>query len=136
MRQFSLWSVVVLLGMIALIVFGMSSYNESAANKYYAQGQARSMIIEAQSQARLDSAQANAVNLATMLPYVVLGVVVVFGSAGLVLAVVILRQQPGGVTRIERIERVILLSPGQSRHQMWQTLSDSVERPVMIEAGK
>ncbi len=124
---------VILLGMIALIVLLLSSYNESAANKYYAQGQARAMIIEAQAQARLDSAQASAVNSAAMLPYVVLGVAIVFGSAGLVLAVVILRQQSVGITRIERI---ILLPSGQSRHQMWQTLSESVEHPLMIEAGK
>lgn len=130
MKQFLSWSVV-LLGMIALIVLLLSSYNESAANKYYAQGQARAMIIEAQ--ARLDSAQASAVNSAVMLPYVVLGVAIVFGSAGLVLAVVILRQQPGGVTRIERI---ILLPSGQSHHQMWQILSDNIEHPAMIEVRK
>lgn len=132
MKQFLSWSVV-LLGMIALIVLLLSSYNESAANKYYAQGQARAMIIEAQAQARLDSAQASAVNSAVMLPYVVLGVAIVFGSAGLVLAVVILRQQPGGVTRIERI---ILLPSGQSHHQMWQILSDNIEHPAMIEVRK
>ena len=132
MKQLLSW-LIVILGLIALITFGLSALNESAANKAYAKGQARAMVIEAQAQARLDSAQANAINQAANLPYLILALITVFGSAILVLAVVILRQQQTSIpTRIEReilIEtRIIFLPAGQNRRQMWQTLSDNQQK--------
>lgn len=115
MKEFSLW-LVVILGLIALIIFGLSSYNESAASKAYAQGQARAMIIEAQSQARQDTAMA-------LMPYVVIGLIAVFGGAIVILAVVIMRQQEK--PRIET--RYIVLLPYGNKREAYQLLSDNVK---------
>lgn len=116
-------NVILLFGLLAYI---MTGYNESAASKAYAQGQARAMIIEAQGQARLDSAQANAVNLASTLPYVILGIVVVFGAVILVSAVAMFRQVAS--PKIERIEtRYVLMLPSGSKRQMYQRLGDGIK---------
>lgn len=122
MKDFFAW-LVVILGLILLILFALTNYNESAASKDYAQGQARAMIIEAQSQARQDFA-------VIALPYVSIAVVTVFGGAILILAVVILRQKRDAkvIERIEtRIEtRYILLLPQGSKREVYKLLSDRV----------
>lgn len=125
MRDLFLWIIVIVLSG-GFILYAVSKYNDSAASKAYAKGQARAMILEAQGQSRLDSAQANAVNLASMLPYMIVGLVAVFGGAIIILAVVIMRQQ--SEARIERIETryVLLLPQGGSRREMYQLLSDNV----------
>jgi len=65
-----------------LILFGVAYYNQTRADRATAEAQARSAIIAAQGQARLDTATANAITLAAMLPYAILGLSAMF-SAGL-----------------------------------------------------
>jgi len=111
------------LGLVIIILYGLTAYNEAAANKVYAQGQARAIILEAQGQARLDAAQAGVVTLAAMLPYAVLGlsVLVVFGELAFLL---ILKQSAAPVQHIET-RTIILLQPGQSRRQLYRALSQT-----------
>ena len=111
MKELFLW-LIVILGLIALLLYAGTKFNESAADKYYAQGRARAMIIEAQGQARLDTTTA-------LMPYLTLGLIAIFGSAILILAVVILREK----RPVERIEtRYIILLPQGSKRQMYQAL--------------
>ena len=60
MKQLLLW-LMVILSVIILLTAGLSNLNESIAQREYARGQARAMVIQAQGQARLDAAQANAI---------------------------------------------------------------------------
>lgn len=125
---------VAILGLVALIIFGLDNYNQSAASKAYARGQARAMILEAQGQARLDAAQANAVNMSAALPYVIIGVVAVFGGVILILAVVILNQQQQHIERIET-KYVMMLPAGISRRETYQLLSGNAESIRIISAN-
>jgi len=131
-KQFLLW-LIVILGLVSLILYASTAYNEAAANKYYAQGQARAMVIAAQGQARLDAAQAGAVTLAAMLPYAVLGlsVLVTFGGLALLL---VLKQAAAPVQRVIKIETrtIILLQPGQSRRQVWRALGGGGQGKVLL----
>lgn len=124
MKDLFLW-LIVLIGTVALLAYAGSKFNESAASKAYAQGQARAMVIEAQSQARQD--------LATIaLPYVAIALVTVFGGAMLVLAVVIMRQGQKQETKI--IETRILILPQMgSKRQMYEMLSRANEVKLLKE---
>lgn len=115
MKQLFLWLIVVL-GLIALLMFGLSSLNEAQANKIYARGQARAMVIEAQGQARLDSAQAQAVISASMFPYLALTVASIFGA---VLVTVLVTRQP---IQNERIV-VLMLPEGHSKREAFEMIS-------------
>ncbi len=115
-----------------LLVYGLDNLAQSQADLAYQQGQARAMVIEAQGQARLDSAQATAITSAAMLPWVVLFCVSV---VAIVCVVFLLRQPPAGAVGPRLIERqtVLLLQPGQSRRVLWQTLAevDNEQLPLL-----
>ncbi len=128
MKQAILW-IIVIVGLVAVVLYGLSSLNESAANKAYAQGQARAMIIEAQGQSRLDSAQAAAITASANIPYVVLALALasMFGSACLVVAIIAIQRQ-SSQTRIERIEtRTVFVLGVGSRRDLWRQLSDNAK---------
>ncbi len=123
MKQLILWSIVVL-GFVALMMFGLAQVREAAAQYEYAQaarvrayGEAQALIINAQTESRLHAAQAAIITQAANLPYVVLGMVVVFGSIALYLVVASPR-------RVEHIEAriIFVLEPGDSRKEMWQRI--------------
>ena len=115
-----MWALIIVIiagGVIAVaLVFGFDSLAQSRADLEYQKGQARALVIEAQGQSRLDSAQAVAVTSAAMMPWLV-----VFGvGAMFILALVYLRSQPQTPQQAQRyqpmiIERqVLLLPPGQA----------------------
>ena len=119
MKQLFLW-LIVILGLVMLIIYGLTAYNEAAAHKAYAQGQARAMVIAAQGQARLDAAQANAINQGAMLPYVVLGLSVLIVCGGITVLLILKQAAPPAQHIIEIETRtIILLQPGQSRSPLF-----------------
>lgn len=130
MKIFS-W-LLVTLALIILILFGCAQLNQTAANKTIAlaevtraRGEAQSLIIQAQGQARLDSAQATATTQAANLPYLALGIASIFGVCVLALAVVLMHQNRVSIRQIERIEtRIIFLPTATSRRDLWRLVSD------------
>ncbi len=134
MKQLILWSIVVL-GFVALMMFGLAQAREAAAQYEYAQaarvrayGEAQTMIINAQAESRLHAAQAAIITQAANLPYVVLGMVVVFGSIALYLVVASPRQIEHIETRI-----IFVLEPGDSRKEMWQRIGRARVTPSLVE---
>ena len=132
MKHLFLWLIVVL-GLVALLMFGLAQAREAAARHEYARaaaararGEAQAMIINAQAESRLHTQAAN-------LPYVILGVVAIFGSVILYLVVA----RPTAPQYIERSEtRIILVvEPGNSRRVMWRRLSQ-VSDEVQLLADK
>lgn len=123
MRQLFLWSIIVL-GFVGLMMFGLAQAREAATQYEYAQaarvrayGEAQAIIINAQAESRLHAAQAATITQAANLPYVVLGLAVIFGSAMLYLVVARLTQIERAETRI-----ILVLEPQNSRKEMWQQL--------------
>jgi len=123
MKQLFLWSIVVL-GFVGLAMFGLAQAREAAAQYEYAQaarvrahGEARAMIINAQAESRLHAAQAATITQAANLPYMVLGVAVIFGSVLFYLVVA----RPTSPQQIETCI-IFFLEPGNSRKEMWQKL--------------
>ncbi len=110
---------VVILATVAAILFALDQVNQSAAERAYAQA----AVIRAQSQARLDATSAH-------LPYVIIGVSMIFGSALVVLGVAILQQghvRSNEALHYPLIERqvIIVIAPAdQPRGQMWRQISD------------
>lgn len=128
MKQILSW-LVVLVGLAILVMLALSNLNESRANKYQSQatferakGESRAIILEAQGQSRLDSAQASAVNLGAMLPYMIIGIAAVFVSLCLVVVVYLSRPNQHTI-QPKVIERVIVFLPATSRREMFETIN-------------
>lgn len=104
------WGLIIGLGLLAALVWGLDNLTQSQADLAYQEMRGRAVVIEAQGQARLDSAQASAVMSAAMLPWAVLlcvaGVVIVCG-------VVVLRGNVGAPTQIIERHFYYLPAPGQ-----------------------
>ena len=130
---------VVILGLVLVIILGLSSCQDKATDAAsaqaalaYAQGQARATIIEAQGQARLDSAQATNMMVAAMTPLIVLAVVVLAILTGLIIMawvmVAFVRGGGGGNPQVVYMlappEYLAALPPGLSRRQGYKLLTD------------
>ena len=156
---------IVLLGLAAVIAFGCSAWEESAANRHYAaeqaraRGDAQAQVIQAQAESRLHAAQAAAVTesasaqaaavtqaaaaQATLttstayLPYVTLGIVAILAMAGLA-AVVIVMNRGASIGAPRQIEtRVIfVLGPGARRRELFKLLGGSTEPKLLSERSK
>ena len=105
------------------LIDGETRRIDAAARLAYEQGRARAMVIEAQGQARLDSAIASQVLLTSALPWGVLAILGLFGVGLLVVAIFWLifrvetaRHQPGVV---------YLAHPG------WQALGGEPDRLLL-----
>jgi hypothetical protein len=108
-----------------VLIFGLAYLNQSRSEAIRAEAQAEAIIIRAEGQARLDSAQATAVTLAAALP-LVLGVGVSGGLllAGIGVLVFALRWQGGSAPAPRIIERqVLILGPGASRRDAWRMMT-------------
>jgi hypothetical protein len=145
---------IVFLGLAAVIAFGCSAWNETAANRHYAQaeiararGDAEARVIAAQAESRLHAAQAaavtqsaaaqaNATNLAAQsqatlttstayLPYVLLGIVSVMAIAGLAAVVVVTNRQTPPARAVETRTVIFVLGPGQTRRDLFKLLGSS-----------
>ena len=152
---------IVFLGLAAVIAFGCSAWNETAANRHYAQaeiararGDAQAQVIQAQAESRLHAAQAAAVTEAASaqaaavlqaasaqatlttstayLPYTVLGIVAILAIS--TLAAVVMNRQATPPRQIET--RVIfVLGPGTTRRELFRLLG-SDEPKLLSERSK
>lgn len=115
------------------------SYEYARTAAIEAEGRTRAMVIQAQAESRLHTAQAVALTLAATLPWGVLGVVGLLGLA--VVGLLGLMQFPGRSSSQPKliIERqiVYLPAPGQRRAEIWQALQASREDgPLLITTGR
>lgn len=117
MKDFIAWLIAGIVA-VAILMAAIGYNNQSAATRAHAEA----AIIRAQAQARLDATSAN-------LPYVVIGVVALMGLCTLTLAGLVLYKwgdspanQP---PHIIETRTIIMLQPGQSRRDLWQTISNA-----------
>lgn len=138
MRALGMWLLVVAAFVVLALVVG-TQFNESAANKEYARGQSRAMVIEAQGQNRLDTAQAQSIEtnaqaqsrltaataqtmiMAVLLPYAIVGGLGVLGIIVLFMVFYHL-SKPQSVPQIER-QIVYVLQPGQTPRMFYTQLN-------------
>ncbi len=134
----------VIVGLIVIAVFGLSQFEDLQAQRYRAQadkalaeGKAQAMIINAQGQARLDTAQAQSLMMIAALPYLaaIVGTIIlgmIFLSA-IGVMVMIAKRKP----EVHRIEtRVMYLpAPGAPRREVWSRLSSAQaeKQPVSVD---
>jgi hypothetical protein len=117
----------------ALLVYGLDSLANSETRKVnaqaslaYAQGQAEAMVLRAQAESRLHAAQAAAITAASLLPWGVLAILGVLGLAVVALCMVIVTRRPQTApTLVVERQIVYLPAPGQSRREVWQSLSET-----------
>jgi len=105
-----------------LSLFGLAAYNQSVASKTTAQASAKAAIIQAQGQARLDSAQANAVSLGAMFPYAILGASMLLSGSIMAIGVMMVFAAPQTAGRIET-RTIVLIAPGQSKREVFRQLN-------------
>ena len=127
MQKFFLW-VLVVLGLVVLLTFGLSALTEARTERAYA----RAAVIASQGQSRLDTLAGISGLVVAAIPW---GVILLIAGLVILVVVMVIRHQPP--RQIERIEThfVYILSPGQSRREMWQQLS-RVTKVQLIEGGK
>ena len=129
------WFIVALIAVAAVLFLALAAYNESATGKILAQGRAEAMVITAQGQSRLDSAQAGATLMSAALPLVGLALVGLYGILGVAALIAMMvyfnaRKQPPRI--IER-QVVLLPAPGLSRREVWRALSgDRTDVPLLV----
>lgn len=137
---------IVILGLIITLIFGWGRLNDAEANRAYARaaaerarGEARAMVIEAQAESRLHSAQAAAITQSANLPYAVLGVGTVAALVifiGAMIVIVYLRQTaPTYHPRYIETRTVILIPPGTSRREFWRLMSQA-DQVKALEDGE
>lgn len=118
MKDALTWAIAIIVA-IAIMLAAAGYHNETAAQRAYAQA----AIIRAQSQARLDATSA-------FLPYVAIVAVAGLGVSALTVAGLVIykwgeaapNHSPNHITETRTI---ILLQPGQSRRELWQTISNA-----------
>jgi len=101
--------------------------DRAAADLVIAEGQARAIVIQAQGQSRLDSAQAFTVTTSAVIPFIAM-LAIVGIIAGVMLAIVNRQAAPAAPVHIIERQTVMVLQPGQSRRELWQMLALSQKR--------
>lgn len=139
MNKFFGW-IAVLLMLAVIFIYSLDSLAGSQAlqvnaqaNLEYARGQAQAVVIQAQAESRLTSAQAAAITSATMLPWGVLGILGLLGLAivGLCLVVIVRRPVNDTPAYLPHPVIVYLPAPGQTRRETWQALSN-LKTPLLV----
>jgi len=131
-KLLAILTVLIIGGILLALAIGYA--NTQATERNYSEAS----IIRAQAESRLTTATAGAITTAALLPWFALATLGVLGLAIMALARAIvarMRVQPGAQT-IKRIETRIILylpTPGASRREVWQALSDRREEPILIE---
>jgi hypothetical protein len=124
--------ILVCLALVVALFAAMGYANDRAAQYELARGRSQAIIIQAQGQARLDSAQAWAVTSAAALPWGALTILGVLGLGILALAAAIvvltLNRQPLLVER----QLLYLPAPGQPRSEVWRALAAGPEIEIVI----
>jgi uncharacterized protein YsxB (DUF464 family) len=106
---------IALIATAAFFLIALSSANDSAARRAYAQA----AMVREQAQARSDL-------LAAMLPYIIFGSVIIVCAALSAVVIYALARRPDVVQAepVKVIERqmIILIQPGQSRREVYRIL--------------
>lgn len=132
-KELGCFATLVVLALVLMIVLGTRSCSmieidkiNAKSNLEMAYGRSQSMIILAQGQARIDTAQAQSLLMIAALPYLaaIVGVIVLGGIAMSVIGVFVLaiKNKPVHIERIET-KIIYLPSPQASRREVWQMLS-------------
>ena len=121
------------------LVFAAGNFQDSAAARERARGEAQAQIIYAQGQAALDRAEASVIRAEALtnqmwaaLPWAILGVLGLLGLAvvALAFAVAVRPQPPAQIeTRI-----FYLPPPNASRRELWRALEEMNRQTVVIPA--
>jgi hypothetical protein len=107
------------------------------ANLAYAQGQAEAMVLRAQAESRLHTAQAVAITSASLLPWSVLAILGLLGLAVVALCVVVVVRRPQAAPPVLIERRIVYLpAPVQSRREVWQALGDMRNESILSEAPR
>lgn len=110
-----LLAIITILAIIAAIIFGLAQWTQSSADYEYQRAAGQALIIEAQGQARLDSAQATAITSAAMLPWLIVFCVSITGTVAIVF---LLRQSPRQVDPPRIIVQPMMILP-QAQAEQW-----------------
>ncbi len=133
MRNFGLFIVGIL---ILLIILNLTNAKAdlAAGRKAMAQAQGRALIIEANSQARLNDATARATTLSAALPMMILASLSFLGLATIALVAFLATARPSSpqppVTIIEK--QIYFLPAGTPRREVWQLLASNQPRVLEI----
>lgn len=135
------------IALAVLLVAAMGWASDRAAKAQLAEGQARALVIEARadyqervaqanSQARINAAAANAVMMTAAVPWGVLSLLGCFGLGVVILGLALIVRRPmADPPPLRVIERqvVYLPAPGQRRGEVWQILSAPARAPLIEE---
>lgn len=131
-----------ILGFGVILIFALATLEDGTASRNYAEaakadawGRAQTMIIQAQAQSSLQSAQATAITSAAMLPWGVLGVLGLLGLAVVALCVVIVIRPVKQPVLVER-QIFYLPAPGQRRGEVWQVLAEPRPGALIVPSEK
>lgn len=119
-----LLAVITILAIIAAIVFGLNAWTQSSADYEYQRAAGQALIITAQGQARLDSAQAFAVTSGAAFPWLI---VFCISALATVAVVFLLRQQPAPVAGRPPllVERHYFFLPQANRVETWRQIGEA-----------
>jgi hypothetical protein len=127
MKDTLVWIVTIIIS-IAFLLWCVGYNNETAAQRAYAEA----AVIRAQSQARLDATSA-------YLPYVAIVAVAGLGVSALAVAGLVLYQwgaAPNHPPRVIETRTIIILQPGQSRRELWRTVSEAETAQLIAPSRK
>lgn len=117
-----LLSLIAILIIIAAIVFGLGYWTQQSASYEYQRGQAQALVLQAQGQARLDSALAFGMLSNAALPWAV----VLMVSGGVITAGLHLMRQPARGEPARIVERYIVALPEPQVERLALQLSDKI----------
>jgi hypothetical protein len=118
------YGIIILAIAAAFTVYGLGYWTQSSADYEYQRAAGQALIIEAQGQARLDSAQATAITSAAMLPWLIVFCVSITGTVAIVF---LLRQSPRQVEPPRIIVQPMMILP-QAQAEQW--LIESQREPI------
>lgn len=118
------YGIIILAIAAAFTVYGLGYWTQSSADYEYQRAAGQALIIEAQGQARLDSAQATAITSAAMLPWLIVFCVSITGTVAIVF---LLRQSPRQVDPPRIIVQPMMILP-QAQAEQW--LIEAQREPI------
>lgn len=108
------YGIIILAIAAAFTVYGMAEWTQSSADYEYQRAAGQALIITAQGQARLDSAQATAITSAAMLPWLIVFCVSITGTVAVVF---LLRQSPRQSEPARIIVQPMMILPAAQAEQ-------------------
>lgn len=132
------WGIIFLTAIAVIGVFALDQMNRSAADLEYQRGQSRAVVIEAQGQARLDSAQAWAITSAATVQAVsgISGatlpwLIVLLSSGFIVMGTVYLNKQPKRTPPPQIIVQPMMMIP-QAQAERWLMELKQNEKALIV----